>query len=269
VRSTAAPVVVTPVPSLADRSLAEARPARPTPKSDARGDTSGERYVLKDFAGSSHRLLAAWLRGLPPGRCVLELGPGVGHVALLTGRRDLAWLGLESCLDCIGYLRAPIDRGAILDLDLLPRLPGRWDAVVAADVLEHLVDHRRMLEHIRNALSPDGRFFVSVPNVANVWVRLSLLFGSFRYQSRGILDRTHRYFFTRTTLREELARAGFRVVEEAASTIPLPLVFPRAPRLLLAAGSSLLSVLTRLAPRLFGYQLLAIAVAADAPHPSR
>jgi hypothetical protein len=40
-----------------------------------------------------------------------------------------------------------------------------------------------------------------VPNVANIAIRLMLLFGQFNYTERGILDKTHLRFFTRKTAR--------------------------------------------------------------------
>jgi hypothetical protein len=40
---------------------------------------------------------------------------------------------------------------------------------------------------------------LSTPNVANWAIRLGLLFGRFRYTSRGILDRTQTRLFARKT----------------------------------------------------------------------
>ena len=54
---------------------------------------------------------------------------------------------------------------------------------------------------------------MSVPNVAHLWVRLSLLLGRFDYADRGILDRTHLRFFTRRTFLAMLTEAGLAVVE--------------------------------------------------------
>jgi 2-polyprenyl-3-methyl-5-hydroxy-6-metoxy-1,4-benzoquinol methylase len=148
---------------------------------------------------------------------------------------------------------------AIVDLDTLSRLPKGYDAILAADTLEHLRDYAQMLEMIHAALPPGGLFFISVPNVANISVRFGLLFGRFDYRERGILDRTHRVFFTRAALDRALERAGFHIERRAVSTIPLPLALPNLPRPLLALLGAVLSTATRLLPNLFGYQLLAAA----------
>ena len=147
----------------------------------------------------------------------------------------------------------------MVDLEVLPRLPGGASAMLAGDVLEHLDDPGRMLRLIRDALPPGGALLVSVPNVANLYVRLALLFGEFPYADRGILDRAHRHFYTRRSLRQSLRRSGFRIERESVSAIPLPLALPWLPAPLLAPANALLVALTRLVPTLLGYQLLAVA----------
>lgn len=198
------------------------------------------------------------MRELPAGVRLLELGPGAAPVAHLLRRRDIEWHGIESCLGCLGALRDRLSGGVIADLELLPRLPQGYTAILAADVLEHLAAPDRLLRLARQALADGGRLLVSVPNVANVWVRLNLLVGRFPYTECGILDRTHRVHYTRASLRQALKEAGFEVEREAVSSIPLQLALPRWPRGLVAACDALLRAAARLLPGLFGYQLLAI-----------
>lgn len=214
---------------------------------------------MKDFRGSSHRILAGWVGALPPGTRLLELGPGPAHVALLGRRDDLVWVGLEGSLDCLPSMLQALSGGAIVDLDALPRLPRGYDAVLAGDTLEHLNEPERMLAMIRDALPPGGLLLLSVPNVANVHVRVNLLYGRFHYAERGILDRTHRFFFTQKSLRRMVEQAGFAVEQTAVSTIPLRLVWPRLPRPLHVALSFALELATRALPTLLGYQLLLVA----------
>ena len=221
--------------------------------------SSAERYVLKDFRGSSHRILARWIEALPAGTRVLELGPGLGHVARLVDRRDLTWVGLEGSLSCLPGLRSALSASAILDLEQLTRLPRGFDVVLAADTLEHLAQPARMLGLIHDCLAPGGRLLASVPNVANLYVRLALLAGRFPYAERGILDRTHLHFFTRHSLGEMVAAAGFRRERQAVSTIPLPLVWPRAPARLIGLLMSVLVAATSVMPTVLGYQLIVSA----------
>lgn len=126
-------------------------------------------------------------------------------------------------------------------------------------MLEHLSEPERTLAQIRDALVPEGRLLISVPNVANIYVRLNLLFGCFPYAERGILDRTHRVFFTRHSLTKLVEGHGFRVERETISTIPLPLALPWLPRPLLVSLGWGLDGLTRILPTLLGYQIILAA----------
>jgi len=132
-----------------------------------------------------------------------------------------------------------------------------FDIIVAGDVLEHLPDPGAVLDLLRPLLKPDGRLLVSLPNVANVTVRLSLLFGRFDYTPRGILDDTHVRFFTRRTGRRLLEEHGFAVLDECATAMPVELAWgwagrpPFRPAIRRAATAA-----ARLLPGLFGYQFV-------------
>ena len=103
--------------------------------------------------------------------------------------------------------------------------------------------------------------FVSVPNIANVTVRLGLLFGIFEYRDRGILDHTHLRFYTVRTIRREVEHAGFRIEEIRGSSVPIRLIAGRfTPELVLRAGERILTWLTRFWRGLFAYQVILVAV---------
>ena len=135
--------------------------------------------------------------------------------------------------------------------------PQPFDVVVCADVLEHLPEPHLLLSLILTWLRPGGVVLVSLPNVANVSVRLALLSGHFRYAERGILDRTHLRFYTLETARELLTTAGFRIRGVEASAMPYELALPRLGRPPWApATRAFAAASARLLPRLFGYQFL-------------
>lgn len=132
-----------------------------------------------------------------------------------------------------------------------------FDVVVCADVLEHLPDPAAVLDRVRGWIAPGGRLFVSLPNVANVAVRLSLLAGRFEYAEAGILDRTHLRFFTRRSALRLVESAGFRIRRVRPTPIPAELAFPllrRAP--LRGLSRAAFAAAARLWPTLFGYQFL-------------
>lgn len=218
-------------------------------------------YPFKDFEGTSHRILIDLVRRYAPaGGTLLDLGAAGGELGEALRQRFGRTIGFEYNLDCIGELHKRFDSVVIADLDGVDRLPRNVDAVVMADVLEHLRNPAAALNAVREALPPGGLAFLSVPNVANITVRLGLLLGRFNYAQRGILDRTHIRFYTAATFHREVERAGFRILETTASTMPIRLVLePFLPGPVLRAAEKLLLLLTRLSRTLFGYQIIVVA----------
>jgi hypothetical protein len=89
--------------------------------------------------------------------------------------------------------------------------------------------------------------------------------GLFDYDQRGILDRGHVRFFTRRGLRRRLRAAGFAIIREETTGLPLDVLaggdgFLRR----LAAALDRLAVAAR--PTLCGYQFV---VTCEMPPPER
>lgn len=76
----------------------------------------------------------------------------------------------------------------------------RYDAIVCADVLEHLRHPEFVLTACRSMLTVEGRLLISVPNAGYSGLIAELLKGEFRYRKEGLLDETHLRFFTRRSL---------------------------------------------------------------------
>jgi 2-polyprenyl-3-methyl-5-hydroxy-6-metoxy-1,4-benzoquinol methylase len=160
----------------------------------------------------------------------------------------------------VGQLGAHFDQVVITDLETVRALPSNVDAIVLADVLEHLRNPAAALQLVRRALRDDGHVFISVPNIANITVRLGLLFGVFEYRDRGILDSTHLRFYTKRTIRREIEKAGFRILEMGGSSVPIRLIVGSwMPELLLRMGERVLTALTRAWRGLFAYQIILVA----------
>ena len=203
----------------------------------------------------AHDLLArAVVRGTSPGDRVFEGGVSSGYFAKVLVDAGRIVDGAE--LDPVAAAEASsvCERVIVGDLSTVGRaeLAPEYRAFVFGDTLEHLADPVAVLRALRGHLATDGILVVSVPNVANWAIRLSLLVGRFRYTDRGILDRTHLRFYTKRTLVEMLGEAGFRVVDLKAA-VPFPLVHSeRACRLVHRIGN--------LWPSLFGYSFVVTAV---------
>jgi len=187
---------------------------------------SGSPYQLKSDPHSSHAVILRRL-GEGRGRCALDVGAADGFLAELLTRQGWQVTALERDPAQAAKARGRCHEVIVADLDeAAPRIEGAFAAIVYGDVLEHLGDPLPVLVALNRSLAPGGCVIVSVPNVAHLWVRLSLLLGRWDYAERGILDRTHLRFFTRRTFVALLVQAGLAVEELAVTPVPLPLLVP-------------------------------------------
>jgi 2-polyprenyl-3-methyl-5-hydroxy-6-metoxy-1,4-benzoquinol methylase len=199
-----------------------------------------------------HRAHAKLLAAVGTGRRVLDVGCSSGYLARPLAERGNTIVGIELDPEAAREAEAFCERVFVGDVEAmeLPLEAASFDVVLCGDVVEHLRDPAATLARLRPLLRPGGRVVLSTPNVANWAIRLALLAGRWRYTDRGILDRSHTHLFTRSTLRETLEGAGYRV-ERIDFTVPLP------------GDSDLLDGVGRLIgslrPSLFAYQFVAVA----------
>jgi predicted TPR repeat methyltransferase len=219
-----------------------------------------QHYPFKAVAGSSHRqlidLIPRWCRR---GGRFLDLGAFGGEVGGAVRAHFARTTAIERDPGQMATLAGRYDAVLIADLDQIASLPAPLDGVLLADVLEHLRAPDELLALAARGLASEGKIFVSIPNVANLAVRLHLLLGRFEYQDRGILDRTHVRFYTRKTARQLLESAGLRILHEAATPVPVREALPRWPAPVLGVLEAAALALTPLWPTLLGYQFIFVA----------
>ncbi len=171
----------------------------------------------------SLRRLADWI---PADTTVLELGPATGYFTRYLSESlgctvDAIELDTGMAEQVRPFCRKLIV-GDLVDPDILAALePNRYRIIVAADVIEHLVNPDSLIKRLGKFLDTDGMLLLSVPNVAYAGVIADLLRGRFEYRDEGLLDRTHLRFYTRDSLTRLLAGSGFHVQEWAAVFRPL------------------------------------------------
>jgi 2-polyprenyl-3-methyl-5-hydroxy-6-metoxy-1,4-benzoquinol methylase len=225
-----------------------------------------EHYTLKPDPYSSHRQIAAWLLQTQAGQIlqrpavIYDIGCAQGFLGQLLTGANFVLYGMDYDAVAVEAAR-PFYRAvrpADIEAALPPAFPERADVIVLADVLEHTRHPDDCLRRIAQAYAhPGARFVISLPNVAHLYVRLSLLAGRFDYAERGILDRTHLRFFTRATALALLKASQIRVDHVAVTPAPLPLVNPAFGQgRWLWPGHQFNAWLARLVPTLLGYQVI-------------
>jgi methionine biosynthesis protein MetW len=153
-------------------------------------------------------------RHVPAGaRRVLDLGCSSGGLAsLLKARGPVEVVGVERDEAYAAAAERHCDRVVCADLEALePDELGRFDCLVAADVLEHLVDPWAVLRAYARLLEPGGTAVVSLPNVAHWSTYAHLARGTWPRHPEGLHDATHLRWFTLRDARELLEQAGLAV----------------------------------------------------------
>ena len=148
------------------------------------------------------------------GKTVLDVGCATGYLSAKLREKGCRVIGLEVDPEMAGIAKANCDEVVCGNAEVI-ELPFKdyFEVVLYADVLEHLRNPLEVLTRFKKYLKKGGCIVISIPNVANWFVRFSLMFGNFNYSSKGcaILDSGHLRFFTLKTIREIIERAGFQI----------------------------------------------------------
>jgi 2-polyprenyl-3-methyl-5-hydroxy-6-metoxy-1,4-benzoquinol methylase len=218
-------------------------------------------YVDKEDRWSSHGTIARWLRDLPQKSVILDIGCASGTIGRACNGLGFIRKGIEPNAAWAEMARPFYEEISVRPVDAVQDdfIRGA-DAVVCADVLEHLIDPAAVLSRVVGLQRPGCLFILSVPNIANLWVRLNLLLGRFEYTERGIMDRTHFRFFTRRSLLQMIAACSLEVKQLTSTSIPLDLVHPFFKDNPIGRSfHHFLGAITRLFPTLLGYQFVVMA----------
>ncbi len=168
------------------------------------------------------------LRMVKPRSRVLEIGAGPGSITKrLLGTLECDVVALEVEPTAIAKLKEFCPR--VYDMDLndagwvaaLLKKEGRFDYVIAADVLEHVYDPWKVLGGMRELLTPTGSVILSLPHVGHAAVLGCLVDEDMQYGPWGLLDRTHIRFFGVKNV-QSLYRSQEMAIEEAQFVVRTP-----------------------------------------------
>ncbi len=220
-------------------------------------------YKFKASPYSSHSLLLALLPPSPGGgQRVLDVGCGPGYLCEALRDRGYSVTGIErpgwgppAGAQGFELVEADLEHG-------LPPIEGRFNAIICADVLEHLRNPESLLRQLRGLLAPRGRLIASLPNSGHLYFRLVVLSGRFPKEEKGLFDRTHVHFFTWDGWSELLRSSGFAVREVFPTGVPVRLAYPgREENFGVRTAERLSCLFARIRKQVFAYQFVVSAAA--------
>lgn len=145
---------------------------------------------------------------------VLDVGCARGRLGeLIKKKYDCEVYGIELNEELAAEAQLKLDAVFCVDIEKA-ELPFKQnlDAIIFADILEHLVDPWAALKNSHKWLKPDGLVIASIPNTSHYSVITDLLRGQWDYIPFGLLCITHLRFFTKTTIEDMFLKSGFSVL---------------------------------------------------------
>ena len=227
--------------------------------------TPGSVYEFKAFKYSSHYWILKLLEGDREPVRILDVGTASGYLGKILTARGHFVAGIGKDAATAERAKGYYSSFQVADIETF-EFPYRreFDYILFADVLEHLRDPAAVLRTCLPALKDSGKIIISVPNVANLIVRLSLLFGRFDYMDRGILDKTHLRFFTLRSLKKMMNEVLCGVLRVIPTPLPVQIVLPFTENKSFAPVHEVVYALTQGWKTALAYQFVIVA-APDLP----
>jgi len=156
------------------------------------------------------------LQFVPKGvKRTLEFGCGQGNFSeLLKKTMGVEAWAIEIDEQAACQAQNKIDR--VINADAhegMSQIPDNYfDCIFFLDILEHLLNPHKLLEEVKQKLTPGGKVIVSVPNV-RYWsvFRKYVWSGDWEYKEKGVMDITHLRFFTRKSIFKMFTSSGYQI----------------------------------------------------------
>lgn len=156
---------------------------------------------------------------------VLDLGCGDGRLTQELVSHGYKMTGVD--LSASGISRAQVEHPSVtfrqhdMAEALAAEMHGAFDAVIAVEVIEHLLLPGQIFERADEALRPDGRLVITTPYHGYLKNLALAMSGKLENHFMAAIDYGHVKFFSPKTLRSVAEKYGFEVTrEERVGRVP-------------------------------------------------
>lgn len=229
--------------------------------------TDSQVYSFKQDKYSSHSQISEWIKLLKL-RNVLDIGCAGGFLFKALGNKwegelvgiekEASWVNTDDVKKYKKIFWLDLEKKNIYKT--LGKKVSYYDAIVTADVLEHLDNPNKTLEEIKKIMNYKGYLMVSLPNINYLPVLIiRLIFPNLR-MSKGPLDKTHKHFYSLDGAKKLLEINEFKIIKTQVTPPPLWVIFQRFKNIpFLKLIYDLSYNLAVLIPSIFAYQILFLA----------
>lgn len=139
------------------------------------------------------------------GKRFFDFGCGAGGFMVEAEKAGFEVMGLELSRELAQHVRDTYGYPVFQGLVTAPEFAGEsFDLIVSSQVFEHLVDPRASLLELKEHLNRPGLLLIELPNLLHIREKL---------KKGRIMDDSHLFYFSASSLPRMLTDAGFRVLE--------------------------------------------------------
>jgi SAM-dependent methyltransferase len=145
---------------------------------------------------------------------IFDVGCAAGNLAAKLKAVGKEVVGVDCVPELVASAKKIADRVYLADVEAfeIPEEERPFDAILYADVLEHLRDPLSLLKKHRPHLAPGGSVVASIPNVQYYKLLGAAAMGCWDYADGGMLDKTHVRFFGWINIEELFVGAGYKII---------------------------------------------------------
>lgn len=174
-----------------------------------------------NLSESRYKKIIELLSGEKPGH-LLDIGCSSGD--FVAGFANYGWtcFGVEISDVKATECRAKDVTCVVADISLgLPYYNNFFDAIIAGEIIEHLIDTDGFLEEIKRVLKPNGCLILTTPNLVSLENRLRIIMGMYPmwmdYRLQGI---GHVRYYTPKILIKQICEHGFLLEKLTGNFVP-------------------------------------------------